>query len=213
MSRAELTDWVDWHDPYADPRSPLSRRLRFIQLHIRAFLDRCTSDARVISLCSGDGRDLLEVVAEHPRAPHIRARLVELDPHLVARAKAKATASQLDSVDVICADAAATDVYAGAVPAELVLLCGVFGNISDGDVHRTIDALPQLCARDATVIWTRHRRHPDLTPKIRRWLDAAGFDEYAFDSPGPNAWSVGVHSFLGDPQPLALRAHLFTFIR
>lgn len=139
--------------------------------------------------------------------------MVELDPDLVARAQAEAAAARLDSVEVICADAGVTDVYAGAVPAELVLVCGVFGNISDPDVQRTIESLPQLCASGATVIWTRHRRHPDLTPRIRGRFNAAGFHEHGFDSPGPNAWSVGIHSLAGDPKPLVPGTRLFTFIR
>ena len=178
------------------------------------FLDRCASATpRAVSLCAGDGRDLLDVLAEHPRVTQVRARLIELDPTLADRARQRAAAAKLDRVDVICADAALTEVYSGAVPADLVLLCGVFGNISDRDVQSTIDALPQLCARDATVVWTRHRRHPDFTPRIRRWFTAAGFAEDAFDSPGPDHWSVGMHSFLGEPQPLAPGAHLFAFIR
>jgi hypothetical protein len=36
----------------------------------------------------------------------------------------------------------------------------------------------------ATVIWTRHRRPPDLTPQIRGWFAASGFDEIAFDALG-----------------------------
>jgi hypothetical protein len=214
MSRAGFTDWVDWHDPYADPDSPLSQRLKLVQRHICAFLDRCVSVApRVVSLCAGDGRDLLDVLAEHPRAPEVQGRLVELDPALADRARQRAAAAELDRVEIICADAAVSDVYADAVPADLVLLCGVFGNISDRDVQRTINALPQLCARDASVVWTRHRRHPDLTPTMRRWFKTAGFAEHAFDSPGPNQWSVGRHSFAGEPQPLALGGRLFTFIR
>jgi hypothetical protein len=31
------------------------------------------------------------------------------------------------------------------------------------------------------VIWTRHRRPPDLTPRIRAWFTSAGFEELAFD--------------------------------
>lgn len=89
---------------------------------------------------------------KHGRAAQVRARLVELDPRLAARAQAKADAARLGSVDVICADASVADVYAGAVPSELVLLCGVFGNISDADVQRTIGSLPQLCATGAIVI-------------------------------------------------------------
>jgi putative methyltransferase len=214
VTRPELTDWVDWHDPYADPESPLSQRLKVIQRHVRTFLDECEAAApRVVSLCAGDGRDLLDVLAEHPRGPQVRARLVELDPTLAARARHRAAVGGLDSIDVICSDAASIDSYAAAIPAELVLVCGVFGNISDGDVRRTIDALPQLCASDATVIWTRHRYHPDRTPTLKRWFAAAGFAERAFDSPGANQWSVGMHTFRGEPQPLAPGERLFSFVR
>ena len=214
MTRTKLTDWVDWHDPYADPQSPLSQRLAVVQRHIRGCLNGCRSCAsRVVSLCAGDGRDLLDVLGEQQRLREARVRLVELDPDLVASAETRAAAAELSWVEVICADAALTDVYAGAVPAELVLLCGVFGNISDADVQRTIEALPQFCADGATVVWTRHRRDPDLTAQIRDWFTAADFHEIAFDSPGPNAWSVGRHSFHGDPQPLSPGVRLFTFIR
>jgi hypothetical protein len=68
----------------------------------------------------------------------------------------------------------------GAVPADLVLVCGVFGNISDDDVKTTVLALPTLCAHGGTVIWTRHRREPDLTGAIRTWFKEAGFVERAF---------------------------------
>jgi hypothetical protein len=214
LLQSEHTDWVDWHEPYSDRRSPLSQRLDVVQRHIRAFLDGCALAApRVVSLCAGDGRDLLDVLAEHPRARQVRARLVELDPTLAGRARQRAADAKLDDVEVVCSDAAVSDVYAGAVPAELVLLCGVFGNISDRDVQRTIEALPQLCGRGATVVWTRHRRDPDLTPTVRRWFIAAGFAEHAFDSPGPKQWSVGMHSFAGEPRPLVRGARLFTFMR
>ena len=32
------------------------------------------------------------------------------------------------------------------------------------------------------MIWTRHRRPPDLTPRIRAWFPSAGFEELAFDA-------------------------------
>jgi hypothetical protein len=33
-------DWLDWHEPYDDPGSALSGRLRRVQEHLRAALDR-----------------------------------------------------------------------------------------------------------------------------------------------------------------------------
>jgi len=50
----------------------------------------------------------------------------------------------LTGVEVRCADAGDLEAYAGTVPADLVLLAGVLGNISDADVRATIAALPAL---------------------------------------------------------------------
>ncbi len=99
-------------------------------------------------------------------------------------------------------DAGDPAAYVKAVPADLVLMAGVFGNISDADVRRTIGALPQLCAAGATVIWTRTRRAPDLTPTVRRWLRAAGFIEETFHAPDGVLFYVGVHRFTGVPEAL-----------
>lgn len=97
------------------------------------------------------------------------------------------------------------------MPADLVLLAGVFGNISDHDVRRTIETLPQLCATGATVLWTRSRRPPDLTPSIRDWFAAAGLPEQAFEAPAGELFTVGVQRYLGAPQPLDPSGALFRF--
>jgi hypothetical protein len=88
----------------------------------------------------------------------------------------------------------------------------VLGNVSDTDVQATGAALPQLCAAGATVIWTRTRRSPDLTPAVRGWLAAAGFAERAFHAPDDVLFSVGVHQFLGEPQPLTPSGTVFRFV-
>ena len=113
-------------------------------------------------------------------------------------------------LEVVEGDAARTERYAGAVPAELVLVCGVFGNITDSDVEQTIAALPGFAAAGATVIWTRHRREPDLVPRIGTWFAANGF-EPVWLSPADAGYGVGVHRFTGTPQALPPNRCLFTF--
>ena len=138
-------DWAEWHADYDDPSSHLSRRLATVRHQIRVALDAApVGPIRVVSLCAGDGRDIIGAVADHPRRPDVRGRLVELDPRLAARGRAGVAAAGVD-LEVVEGDAARTDRYAGAVPAELVLVCGVFGNISDSDVEQTIAALPGFC--------------------------------------------------------------------
>jgi hypothetical protein len=205
-------DWRAWHDDYDVPDSPLSRRLRAVHAQVRAALDAAPpGPLRAVSACAGEGRDLLGVLAEHPRRGNVTARLVELDPLIAARAGRTAESMGLDRVEVVVGDAGLTSHYRGAVPADLVLLCGVFGNISDQDVERTVAHCPQLCGTGATLIWTRHRRSPDLVPWICRWLEAQGFERQWLSEPRER-WGVGVHRFTGATRPLEVNRRMFTFV-
>lgn len=204
--------WVDWHAPYDDPESPLSRRLACVQRLIGSWLAaRRPEQRRIVSVCAGQGRDVLEVLAGRADVADLEVTLVELDPEnvAVARQLADAVAAR---VEVVRGDAGVLSTYERVGPADLLLVCGVFGNVSDDDVARTVAALPMLCGRDATVLWTRHRRAPDLTPSIRQWFDDAGFVETAFVAPEDAGWSVGAHRLARAPSPRAADAVLFTFV-
>jgi hypothetical protein len=213
--------WERWHEAYEDPASPLSLRLRLVQSMVRDFLDQVSPShrgpVRMVSLCAGQGRDVIDVVATHPRGPDVSALLVELSPALASFARDRAAAAGVaDQVRVVEGDASLCRWYgdADAVPADLVLVCGVFGNISRGDIARTIQALPGFCRKGSEVIWTRHRRPPDATPAIRADFAAAGFGEVVFEAPDGYVLSVGRHRLEVEPPPGAFdpEATLFDFV-
>jgi hypothetical protein len=204
-------DWAAWHDSYDRAETPLARRLAVVQAQVAAALDRAPDGPlRAISICAGQGHDLIGVLARHPRAKDVAARLVELDGGNVAQARQAVVAAGLDGVEVLEADAALGDSYAGAVPADVVLLCGVLGNISAEDVDRTIESLPQLCARGATVIWTRHRNPPDLVPHILERLAGVGFEAIALEH-APHL-AVGAARLRSEPGALRPGLRMFDFI-
>jgi hypothetical protein len=187
-------DWVAWHEGYDDPESALSARLNLVKQHVAQAIDRVApGPIRLLSLCAGQGRDVIETLPDHPRRGDVSAVLVEADAANVAWARDAASAAGLaggdpeaigrPQVEVRQADASQPADYADALPADVLLLCGIFGNVSVADTQRTIAAAAALCAPGATVIWTRHRREPDLTPRIRAWFTGAGFEELAFGSP------------------------------
>lgn len=208
------TDWSAWHADYADPTSLLSERLRVVQRHIHHWLDESAPDpVTVVRCCAGDGRDILEVLSDRGDSERVSATLLEGDPRNARRASGHIRRLGLSGIEVRCTDAGSSDAYAHAVPADLVLLCGIFGNIAEDDVHRTIAAAPQFCKPDAVVIWTRHRKEPDLTPSIRRWFSDHGFAEVDFVAPEHAGYSVGVNRLVGDPQHLVEDQHLFRFVR
>jgi hypothetical protein len=187
----------------------LQRRLALVQRHIRATLDAAPpGPIRVVSVCAGQGHDLIGGLDGHPRARDVQARLVELDPGNCDAARAHAPAG----VEVVTGDAAATDAYRGAVPADLLIVCGVFGNISGADIARTIGFLPSLSAPGATVIWTRHRRPPDRTPDVRKWFIDAGFTEVAFEGEEGFVFGVGVNRLARDPEPFEPGKQMFEFV-
>jgi hypothetical protein len=205
-------DWTAWHDEYDLPGSWMARRLRVVQDRIRTVLDDSPpGPLQAISLCAGQGRDLIGVLADHPRRADVRARLVELDERNAADAEDAARAAGLSGVEVVTGDASVTDRYADVVPADLVLVCGVFGNITDADIRRTVGFCTQLCATGGTVVWTRHREPPDLVPVVCEWFEANGF-ERRWLSPPDADFGVGVHRFTGRPAELVRGERMFIFV-
>ncbi|KPI10219.1 hypothetical protein OK074_3222 [Actinobacteria bacterium OK074] len=208
-------DWHDWHQKYDEPGSHLGRRLAIVQERVREALDTAPpGPLRAVSVCAGQGRDLVEVLATHPRRADVTALLVELDPRNAEFARRTAAEAGLDGVRVVVGDASRTDLYADAVPAQLVLICGVFGNIVDADVRRVVDHCDQLCAPGGTLVWTRHRKDPDLVPSVCAWLEERGFERVWLAERGGELGvaGVGVHRFTGTSRPLARGERMFTFV-
>jgi Methyltransferase domain len=214
------TNWNEWHAAYDDPRSSLSRRLEVVRQRFAAILDRGGPvSTRVLSVCAGDGRDVLPVLARcHASASAV---LVELDSTLASAARRTAAELGLASVEVRTADAGQLDTYAGMPPANIVLACGVFGNITDADDRSTIRTLPQLLAANGSVIWTRGDRlqgdpadhDGDPADMVREVFAEHDFVEEVFVRPDDVRFRVGVHRFTGTPQHRATGTTMFTFVR
>ena len=77
MGAGPKVDWTEWHKPYDDPDSRLARRLAVVQEHLGRALDERTGPVRLISMCAGQGRDVIPVLATHARRGDVTALLVE----------------------------------------------------------------------------------------------------------------------------------------
>ena len=209
-------DWVAWHEAYERPGSDLSQRLGVVRDQLARALVRCPpGPIRLLSLCAGDARDVLDVLATHPRSADVTAVLVETDELLTERARAS-VASLPDgsgAVEVRTADAGAVDVWADVVPAQVVLACGVFGNLERDQVERCISTLPVACARGALLLWTRGRGPEDPGPDLDRWLRTAGFEPVARVAPERARYRVGVDTYVGPSRQPVPGERLFSSFR
>jgi hypothetical protein len=173
-------DWFEWHDLYnTEPK--LQQRLQIVREYISYSLDVSPPGIiRVVSLCAGDGRDLLSTLANHPRAKDVYARLVELNPQLVERGRATIESLGLEKqIEFINGDATLSSNYAGAVPADIVIVCGIFGNLADeAELSRLLGNLSFLSKQGAFAIWTRgHSNGISYSETVRKFLRSARFEE------------------------------------
>ena len=210
----ELRDYLAWHDAYDRPGSSLHLRLLMVQEFVATAFDEAPpGPIRVVSLCAGQGRDVITVARRHRRGSDVVGRLVELDPRNVEVARALIADAGLTGLEVLEVDAADTSAYVGAVPADVVLACGIFGNITDEEVERTVHFLPSLCAPDAWVIWTRAPRGDDILERIDGWFVDAGFESRAVVVGKHDIFGAGAVQYRGDPRPLDPTLHLFDFFQ
>jgi hypothetical protein len=213
-------DWHAWYREYEDPTSSLSARLKVVKTQLRAVLDSYAGadvPVRLLGLCSGDGRDTLPVIDSSPTK--VSAVLIELDPLFSAMARESSAALALD-VEVRTADAGTTDSFVGAVPADVLMSCGIFGNVTDADVATTVATYPSLLAPGGHVIWTRGHRAPgDTSPGegepaeyVRRTFLDAGFEEVAYVEPENRSFRVGVHRWPGPAREFVPGVRMFEFV-
>ena len=213
-----VRDYLTWHELYDDPGSSLPRRLALVRDVLRAELDARPGPVRVVSLCAGDGRDILGVLAEREDAARVSVTLVEVLPELVERARS-AAADVAAKVEVVSADAGCSATYTAldTVPADVVLLVGVLGNVSEADVAATVAAMPRLCAPGGTLVWSRGRSlegAEDFVTPVREAFSDAGFAEVSIGSfdMEDDRTALGVVRYDGPPAPFEPTTTWFTFV-
>jgi hypothetical protein len=209
-----IDDWNDWHRGYDDPSSELAMRMSAVQSQVREVVDAVPpGPVTVVSLCGGQGRELVGALAPHPRRAEVRGRLVELDPQNAAEAHRGLELGEV-AIEVVNGDASQSDAYAGLPPVDLVVASGVWGHLDEEDQRRTIGFLRQLCVAGAAVVWTGFRRGgPERIARLRATFREEGFDEELFvELDGEEyGFTVATSRFRGEPDAFVPGVQLFTF--
>jgi hypothetical protein len=210
-------DWHAWYADYDDPASSLSRRLAEVRRRLGEVLAEGAGPVRLLSLCSGDGRDTVPVVAAGRR--RVDTCLVELDPDLAERARLAAHHEGL-AFDVRTGDAGLSATWTDRLPVDVLLLSGVLGNVTDDDAETTVAAAASMLSVGGTVVWTRSNRfrtpptheYDDPAVWLRDRFEAHGFETSVLVRPDGEGWRVGVSRLMA-PSGAPLPERLFSFVR
>jgi hypothetical protein len=208
-----IGDWSAWHDEYENAGSELNARKRAVQAQVAKIVEqRPPGPVTIVSICGGQGREVIGALETHPRRADVRGRIVELDAENAAFARAWAQEAQLGDLEVVTGDASIADSYAGLPPVDLVVISGVFGHLSDADRQRTVGFLRQICRQGGCVVWTFFRRNEEQTARLRGYFAGQMFDEEEFETlSGEYAFTIARNRYLGAPALFEPHAKIFTF--
>jgi amino acid adenylation domain-containing protein len=209
-------NWDEWHKHYGSLPN-LQERLRIVREQIVVALNECPpGPIQIVSICSGDGRDLLGALQNHPRRDDVAALLLDNNADSIARGKEAAEKIGLaGQFRFLEADATLAKNYLGAVPANLVLLSGFLGHLRHEDVPALISSLPMFCKTGGQAIWNRHlllHGGRQQVPFIREFFQKTNFEEVHFEKTDANGFAVGRARFTGRPAPLDSSRVLFEFV-
>ncbi|MNQ86568.1 hypothetical protein D3C85_1017660 [compost metagenome] len=152
------------------------------------------------------------MLAHYPNNDNVHSYLVEIDAKLARESERTASDKGLQNVTVVNGDASLLRIYSDVIPADLILLCGIFGNITNEDILNTIESLAQLSKQGTRVVWTRNLRHPEVVPMIRHSFIANDFKEVDYRTTSDDLYAIGIYEFQGLPQRLN-DARLFKFVK
>jgi len=207
-------DWVKWHQLYETEPSRMFR-LKLVEQHLSDCINDIPAGAfKAVSICAGDGRDIIGALSGHSRRKDAWVRLVETDQNLVeAGREAVGSAGLAEQMEFLLGDATMTSAYSGMAPADLVVACGVFGNVREQQLSQLVGHLPQLCQAGAYVVWTHYLSSTGMRriELIRGFLRAAGFIERQMDFSDQAGHLVATHHYEGRGLPLVDNSRMFEF--
>ena len=205
--------WNGWPEK-AYQQDRYRQRLAAVQNHLTECLDLAPGGpVRIISVCAGDGRDAISVLSSHQRRHDVSAWLIEQDRQSVLDGMGRAARVGLaNTVTFLNDDATDYATYQRIVPADIVLLCGVWGHVPASERVLLVRALTTLCKARGMVIWTRGiSKGLERLHEIQAMFATSSWEQSRVSFTSDKKWAVVIHRYLGLPNELPSSGRLFHF--
>jgi hypothetical protein len=211
--RLRSDTWSGWSESAYRKRG-YQQRLLLVQEQLAQCVDTARPGTiRILSMFAGDGRDVLGVLGNHQRQNDVVACLIEQSSQAVDTGTQRALELGLESVATFRhTDATDYEAYRGLAPADLILLCGVWGHVPSQERPQLIQALASLCAAGGMVIWTRGiSKGMKQFEQIEGLFTAAQWEPVQIRFTPNNQWAVATHRYYGTAIPRPTQGRIFHF--
>jgi hypothetical protein len=146
--------WNDWHIIYDDKESAPYKRSLLTQQLINNYLISHKKNIIILSICSGQARDILPAIAGREDKDRITTYLLDIDKDCLEYAQEYACIHDIPNVHTINKDASLKESYDDIPKADLIVICGLFGHLVPEDIATTASFLAHISDNDAHVIWS-----------------------------------------------------------
>jgi hypothetical protein len=167
----------------------------------------------MVSLCAGDGRDVIGVLKSSPRRNDVEAWLVELDRQSVADGVRHISTSGLENtVKFINADATDYATYKNIERCDIALVCGTWGHVPADERTFLIRALASFCKPGGFVIWTRGiSKGMSRLDDIQSQFGPSSWQRVRLSFTPEEKWAVGTHRYRGPSVEKPPTGRIFNF--
>jgi ubiquinone/menaquinone biosynthesis C-methylase UbiE len=213
LGRFSRVNWSGWPE-LAYQRPNYRERLRVVQEQLAECLDQAPHNPlRLLSICAGDGRDVIGVLQSHRRREDVEAYLVELNGQSVSEGVKNVRGSGLENVvKFIHADATEYSTYKNLAPCDIVLICGVWGHVTANERANLIHALALFCKPSGKVIWTRKiSKGEHMLKVVQSQFDEASWTLVRQSSTSDNKWAVCTYRYHGPALEVPANGRIFSF--
>jgi hypothetical protein len=205
--------WSGWPEK-AYQREGYQQRLQAVQEHLSECLDEAPpGPVRILSMCAGDGRDVIGAVRAHRRRKDVSAWLVELNSQSVELGKGYSVNAGLErSLKFINADATVYSTYKQIAQADIVLVCGVWGHVPAGEKSMLVRAISTLCKPGGAVIWTRGTsKGIGRVREIEALFAGTWWDKSRVTYTPDAAWAIATYRYHGPAHEMPADGQIFHF--
>ncbi len=205
--------WSGWPEK-AYQREGYQQRLQAVEEHLGECLDEAPAGpVRILSMCAGDGRDVIGAVRSHRRRKDIAAWLVELNSQSVELGKGYSVNAGLDrTLKFINADATIYSTYRSIGPADIVLVCGVWGHVPAHEKTLLVRAISTLCKPGGAVIWTRGTsKGIGRVREIEALFAGSWWEKERVTYTADAAWAIATYRYRGPAHELPAVGQIFHF--